>query len=255
MRIAVIGLGEAGAVYAAACAAAGHLTTGYDPVTAPPAGVGRGETGPDAVRDADLVIVLTSASLSATIAADLAPHLATGAVYADFTTAAPDVMVDVAAVVESRGARFADVAILGPVPLQGARTGVIVSGSGAAAVSEVLGALGAPVEFLDGPAGDATSHKLLRSVFMKGLALVVCEAVAAGRAAGAEDWIRAQIASQLAGDGTTMLDRFITGSSKHAVRRAHEMESVVAFLDHLGVPSDMSAASRHALERLALSPS
>lgn len=143
-------------------------------------------------------------------------------------------MTDVAKLVERSGARFADVAILGPVPTKGAATETIVSGTASEDVAEVLRRFGADVEVIDGPAGDATSRKLLRSVLMKSLAAIVIEALEAGRAAGCEPWVRAQIAAQLSGDAEAKMDRYETGSRKHAVRRSHEMESVVEYLAALG---------------------
>ncbi|PTT15631.1 NAD(P)-dependent oxidoreductase [Microbacterium sp. HMWF026] len=249
--IGIIGLGEAGSLYARGAVEAGYEVRGFDPAPTPtPEGVQRAASLTDLVAASDLVIVLTGAALSARIAADAAPHLRAGAVYADFTTASPDVMVDVAALVEKAGARFADVAILGPVPTKGAATETIVSGTAAGDVAEVLRRFGADVEVIEGPAGAATSRKLLRSVLMKSLAAIVIEALEAGRAAGCEPWVRAQIAAQLSGDAEAKMDRYETGSRKHAVRRAHEMESVVDYLGSLGVASEMSDASRRVLERL-----
>lgn len=93
MRIGFIGLGEAGALYAAAAAAHGDTVAGYDPAApGTPEGVERTADLASAVSSADLVVVLTAASLSERIAADAAPHLRTGAVYADFTTASPATM-------------------------------------------------------------------------------------------------------------------------------------------------------------------
>ena len=90
MRIGFIGLGEAGALYAAAAAAYGDSVSGYDPAApGTPEGVERTADLAGAVSSADLVVVLTAASLSERIAADAAPHLRAGAVYADFTTASP----------------------------------------------------------------------------------------------------------------------------------------------------------------------
>ncbi|MBF4461541.1 MULTISPECIES: NAD(P)-dependent oxidoreductase [unclassified Rathayibacter] len=252
MRIGFIGLGEAGALYAAAAAAHGDTVSGFDPAApTTPEGVQRTPDATTAVASADLVIVLTAASLSERIARDAAPHLREGAVYADFTTASPTTMETVERIVSDAGGRFADVAILGPVPTKGARTETIVSGAAAADVEAYLTSLGADVELIEGPAGVATSRKLLRSVLMKSLAAVVVEAVIAGRAAGCEPWIREQIAAQLSGDVEAKIERYETGSRKHAVRRGHEMASVVEYLDSLGVPSEMSAASRSFLERLA----
>ncbi|MBF4622779.1 NAD(P)-dependent oxidoreductase [Clavibacter sp. VKM Ac-2872] len=252
MRTAFIGLGEAGAIYAAAAAAHGDDVAGFDPAApTTPEGVERSATLAEAVAGADLVVVLTGAALSERIAADAAPHLGADAVYADFTTASPQVMARVERAVQDAGARFADVAILGPVPTKGARTETIVSGSAARDVEAYLVSLGAEVERIDGPAGEATSRKLLRSVLMKSLAAVVVEAVTAGRAAGCEDWVREQIAGQLSGDVPAKIERYESGSRKHAVRRGHEMESVVEHLGALGVPAEMSEASVRVLGRLA----
>ncbi|QHC57773.1 DUF1932 domain-containing protein [Rathayibacter sp. VKM Ac-2760] len=252
MRTAFIGLGEAGALYAAASAAHGDTVTGYDPAApGTPEGVERSASLAEAVADADLVVLLTAASLSEHLAGEAAPHLKPGAVYADFTTASPGTMAAVERIIDAAGARFADVAILGPVPAKGARTETIVSGSAAADVERYLTALGADVERIDGPAGVATSRKLLRSVLMKSLAAVVVEAVTAGRAAGCEDWVREQIAQQLSGDVEAKIERYESGTRKHAVRRGHEMEAVVEYLTSLDVPSEMSEASTRSLRRLA----
>lgn len=252
MRIAIIGLGEAGSLYASAAVAAGHAVAGFDPYAErAPEGVVRAESIAAAVADADVVVALTAASLSEQVAREAIVAMRPGATYADFTTADPGAMRELADVVTAHGLAFADVAILGPVPVKGAATDVIVSGSGAAPVHELLAGLGAHVERLEAAAGEATSHKLLRSVLMKGLASVVIEALAAGRAAGAESWIREQIARQLAGDGQATIDRFEVGTTKHAARRAHEMDAVVRHLDGLDVPSELSDATRRALERMA----
>ncbi|QCR18105.1 NAD(P)-dependent oxidoreductase [Agrococcus sp. SGAir0287] len=251
MRIAILGLGEAGALYASAAVAAGHTVTGFDPFAqTTPDGVERAASTGEAVAEADLVVALTAASLSEQVADESLQAMRAGATYADFTTADPAIMRAVAARAVQHDVAFADVAILGPVPVKGAATDVIVSGTGAESARTLLEELGASVELLDDEAGAATSHKLLRSILMKGLASVVLEAVAAGRAAGAEEWIRAQIARQLAGDGEATIRRFEVGTPKHAARRAHEMASVVRHLDGLGVPAEMSDATRRALERM-----
>jgi 3-hydroxyisobutyrate dehydrogenase-like beta-hydroxyacid dehydrogenase len=252
MRVGFIGLGEAGAIYAAAVVAAGHEVTGFDPApTDGPAGVTRLGSVAEVAASTDLLVVLTSAALSRTIAGTAAGAIAPGTVYADFTTASPEDMVAAGDLVTAAGGRFADVAILGPVPLKGAATETIVSGDAADAVGDLLVSLGSDVERVDGPPGTATSRKLLRSVLMKSLATVVVEALEAGRAAGCEEWVRAQIAAQLSGDADAKIERYESGSRKHAVRRAHEMQSVAEYLGRLGVEPEMSAASRRVLERLA----
>lgn len=252
MHAAIIGLGEAGSRYAAALVAAGHQVTAYDPrdIDAPP-GVTIAPSETAAVSSADIVLVLTSAAVARKIAETCAPALKAGAIYADMTSSAPAEEESLARVIEERGGRFADVAILGPVTVAGAATSLLISGSGASDAAPVFRELGARVDTLDASAGAAMAHKLLRSVFMKGLASLVVEAVSAGEAAGAGPWIRNEIATQLAGDGQSVIDRFLTGTRLHAERRAFEMEGARDYLSSMAVPAEMTLATVASLQRIA----
>ena len=63
-----------------------------------------------------------------------------------------------------------------------------------------------------GTAGAAISRKLLRSVFYKGLAAAVVEALAAAEAAGCADWLRDNISAELAGFDEQTIDRLVDGT-------------------------------------------
>ena len=254
-RRAVIGLGEAGGHYATALVDAGYVVSGFDPgpVTTPQ-GVHRVGTAADAVKGADVVLVLTAAKAVRPVAESCYEALAPGACYADFTSSSPGAMRGIAELVEQAGAVFCDVAILGPVFWYGAKTPLMIAGRGAHRIADLAAGWAAPVDLVDGPPGSAMAHKLLRSVLMKGLASVVTEAVRAGAAAGYESWIREQIAAQLAGDGHAVIDRFLSGTRVHAERRAQEMHDTAEYLAELGVPAEMTCATEAALRRLAAEP-
>lgn len=250
MRCTVIGLGEAGRIYAHALQGLGHDVLGYDVAPIPTPGLPRATSMAEAVGRADVVIVMTTARASLPVARDAAPHLAPGTVYADFTSAAPSGKLALGQVLPA-GVQAADIAILGPVIALGVSTPLMAAGPGADRIAELMRPIGASVEVVHGALGDAMAHKLLRSIVMKGLAAVVCEAVEAGRLAGYEEWVRGQIAAELAGDGQATIDRFISGSAKHAARRADEMTVVADYCGALGAPSHMSAAARDSLLELA----
>jgi 3-hydroxyisobutyrate dehydrogenase-like beta-hydroxyacid dehydrogenase len=108
---------------------------------------------------------------------------------------------------------------------------------------------GANVEVLDGPAGAAAERKLLRSVFMKGMAAALLEALAAARAAGCEEWLRADVGRQI---GPELVDRLDRGSHQHAVRRAEEMTAAASMLAQWGVPARVAVAARDWLTDLAV---
>ncbi len=131
---------------------------------------------------------------------------------------------------------------------------MLVSGDGAARYAEILHGLGVDVTIQDGPAGAAISRKLLRSVFYKGLAAAVIEALDAARAAGCEEWLRGNIRTELAGFGHDTLDRLVDGSHTHARRRAQEMTAASGQLSELGVQPRIATAARDLLIMLSERP-
>jgi 3-hydroxyisobutyrate dehydrogenase-like beta-hydroxyacid dehydrogenase len=246
MRAAILGLGEAGRRYAADLAAAGWQVSGYDiaPVDTPPL-VFRAGSAAQAAAASELVIGLTGAAAAATAAAAAAQGMRQGSCYADFNSAsaAQKRQVEIALAGTGVMVEMADVAVLAPVGRTGAATPLLVSGPGGATVAEAFRPLGAQVDVLEAPVGAAADRKLLRSVFMKGLAAAVLEAVAAARAAGCENWLRDQIAAELGPGGGHLVDRLIEGSARHAVRRTAEVEASREYLRDLGVPTPVCDAA------------
>lgn len=254
--IAVLGLGEAGSAIAGDLTAARVRVRGYDPaVTADEPVLGTGSEA-EAAQEAHLVLSVNSAKAAVdAFKAGLPGLLAAGrprpdVAWADLNTAAPGVKRQLAGLAEEAGVPFADVAMMAPVPGRGLRVPMLASGTGAARYAALLTPLGAGIEVLDGPAGLAASKKLLRSVFYKGMAASIVEALDAARAAADEPWLREHIAAELAAMDTATLDRITRGTRQHAVRRAAEMEAAASMLTELGVPPLMAAASRALHERL-----
>lgn len=243
MRAAVIGLGEAGRIYARELASAGFKTRGYDVrhVSDAPADVEVVDHIADAVTDASLVLSLTTAAGSVDAARLARAHLAPRAVYADLNAASPSTKVAVSA--ELDDVLFADVAVLAPVARSGLATPALASGPGARAFADLMRPFGGDIEVLDAPPGAAASRKLLRSIFMKSLAASVLEALTAGRVAGAEDWVRSQIVAELDSGGAKLVERLVDGTYQHARRRIHEMEDTRDYLAELGSPSEMTSST------------
>jgi 3-hydroxyisobutyrate dehydrogenase-like beta-hydroxyacid dehydrogenase len=254
--IAMLGLGEAGSAIAGDLTAAGVRVRGYDPaVTASEPVLGTGSESA-AARGAHLVLSVNSAKAAVDAFKAGLPGLLAGGrprpdvVWADLNTASPGVKRQLAGLAEEAGVPFADVAMMAPVPGRGLRVPMLASGTGAARYAALLTTLGAGIEVLDGPAGLAASKKLLRSVFYKGMAASIVEALDAARAAGDEPWLREHIAAELAAMDPATLDRITRGTRQHAVRRATEMEAAASMLTELGVPPLMAGASQALHERL-----
>jgi 3-hydroxyisobutyrate dehydrogenase-like beta-hydroxyacid dehydrogenase len=248
--VALLGLGEAGSRLAADLAAVGVDVRGYDPDEAAGAELpGRAADADAAVAGADVVLSVNSGRTAQAAAAAVVPALAEAALYADLNTAPPELKRELATLVGP--ARFVDVALLGPVPTRGLGTPTLASGEGAQAFADTLGPLGMPVEVVSETAGDAATLKLLRSVFMKGLAAAAIESLEAADAAGQAEWLRNEIAEVI---GEPFLDRLLEGSRRHAARRVDEMEAAQALLVELGIEPRIAAATAELLADLAKAP-
>ncbi len=115
--------------------------------------------------------------------------------------------------------------------------------------ADLVRPLGMPVEVVGDEPGDAAGLKLLRSVFMKGLAAAVLESIEGAKTRGAEDWLRREIAGVL---GEPLLERLVSGTLTHAERRLDEMEAAAAYLEELGIEPRISRAAAAWLDTLVV---
>jgi len=252
IHVALLGLGEAGAAFAADLVELGVPTAGWDPVpTRSVPGLRRAESAVDAVAETDLVLSLNSGTSALSAVEAVASALSSRAIFADLNTTGIAVKREIAATVRSAGASFADVALLAPVPDHGVRTPSLASGDGAARYAEILRSVGAPVDVIGPEPGAAAARKLLRSVFMKGLAASVLESLEAAEAAGCADWLRADIAATLRDADESLVDRLVEGSTQHAVRRTAEMEAAAELLNELGIEPHVAHAATDILRGLS----
>ena len=248
----MLGLGEAGSAIAADLVAAGLDVRGHDPGPGRDVpGLRRTAEAAAAVAGVRLVLSLNTGSAAADAAMSALPALGPTTVYADLNTSSPELKRRLAAIVGGAGAPFADVALLGPVPGRGLRTPAVASGTGARAVADLLQPLGMPVEVISEEPGDASTLKLLRSVFMKGVAAAAIESVEGAEAAGQVEWVKREIAGVI---GEALLERLLEGSRTHAARRTEEMEAACELLQQLGVEPRIADAAGSVLAALAASP-
>jgi len=241
--IAVLGLGEAGGTLAADLVTAGADVVGYDP-----RGGGTG-SAPEAVRTAGLVLSVNAAAVAERVAEESMPATPPGAIWADLNTSAPSLKERLADRADKHGLRFADVALMAPVPGRGVATPCLAAGPGAAEYARIIGGYGGRVQVVAGPPGTAAARKLLRSVVMKPLATAIIEALTAARAAGSEEWLRTELAAEF---GADLVERLERGTYRHAARRVDEMAATAQMLAELGTPARMTEAARAWLDALAV---
>ena len=249
MIIAILGIGEAGGTLGHDLIAKGVQVRGWDPKPRNlPAGLEFASSNPAAVLGADVVLSVNWASVAADVAKEVAPVLQPNQLFAEMNTSAPQLKRNIAPLIEKTGALFVDAALMDPVPPKGLGTQVYAAGSGAKLFAEKMIPLGMPVTYLDGEAGNAATYKLVRSIMYKGVAAVIMECLEAAEALSMTEYARAQMLKIIYDEA--MIDRFVSGSIKHAKRRVEEMEAVVEMLNSIGVSSFTSQASIKRLKEI-----
>ncbi len=251
MRICVFGLGEAGSLFASDLVAAGAEVVGFDPADiATPDGVNRAVHPALAVRNAEVILGLTSEADSKLALLQAIEAISTEALYADLATSSPTVKLELEAMANRKGFDFADVALLAMVPGHGLATPSLASGPGAHRYADVINGFGGYVEPLAAATGVAAGRKLLRSVMMKGFGAVILEAIEAGVAADDLSWLWRNMSSEIEKADDDWLRRMVLGSKLHARRRHGEMLSAAAMLRGLGVDPIMTSATAASLAEL-----
>lgn len=206
----------------------------------------------DLMASCGLVLCATSAKYALPIARQAAEFVSAGTIYADLNSASPGTKRQIGQVMAAAGALFADVAVMELVPPHGHKVPLAVSGSGARAFCDGLSPYGMKLSFINEEAGSASSLKMLRSIFMKGLTALLLETLTAGRKAGVDreimDSISGTINSRPLAETATML---ITRTAIAAERRVAEMGEVLETLAEMGLDSSASAATKAKLQALA----
>ena len=250
-RVTLFGLGEAGSLIAADLAKAGAQVHGYDPAAVPtPTGIVRHGTPGPSVESSLMVLAVTAAVDAKNALEQSLSRIAPETIYADLSTAPPSLKEDLALTAVSEGLLFVDVALMGTVPGNGLATPSLASGPGAARYAAAINEAGGNVQVVGDSPGDAAARKLLRSVVTKGLTALLIEALEAAAVRGDADWLRHHLIELITEADETVLDRFISGTSKHIDRRIVEMESARELVESLAVPAPMTTATVDMLRRI-----
>ena len=133
MKIAILGLGEAGSHFANDLAEMGITVSGADPNL-------KRELHPKisfstdnvtAVKNADIVFSVNYTSESKGIAKEVLPSLKIDALYCEMNTSSPATKLEIETILKPANIHFVDLAIMAPVPPKGIKVPLLASGGGA----------------------------------------------------------------------------------------------------------------------------
>lgn len=200
----------------------------------------------EVAKKVDVLIASVPSGYTLDVCREVMDSLRNGQIYADVSASTPATKEQIWSMLEPRGVLFVDAAMLGSLPQDRHRVPITASGNGTQAFFDAMTPLGMRIT----PAGDrpgaASAIKLVRSIFMKGIAACMYEMLQGADAYGVCDEVIASTSKSMDGIPFTQhLSRLVAGTAIHAVRRAAELKGSVKMLEECGLDASISTAALH----------
>jgi 3-hydroxyisobutyrate dehydrogenase-like beta-hydroxyacid dehydrogenase len=244
-HVTLIGFGEAGQAFA--------VDEGWRAFDIVPE-KSRSASLAEAMEGANAVLSLVTADEALNAAKQAAELIAPGTFFFDMNSIAPDTKRAAAAIIDARGGRYVDVAVMSPVHPARLATPLLVSAPYAEDGAALLLQLGfTGVRVVGSEVGRASTIKMLRSVIYKGMEALTAECLIACEKADVTDEVLGSFGNDWASGADYRLDRMMV----HGGRRSAEMEEVVKTLEALGVDPLMTRGTvvrQRAIGGLGVSP-
>jgi 3-hydroxyisobutyrate dehydrogenase len=197
----------------------------------------------EAVKGSAVVVSAVTASSAQNAATTAAAALTAGQTYMDINSCSPAVKRQNAVAVEKSGARFVESAVMESVPPHGHKVPMLLAGTHAMALVDLLKPLGMRVEAVGETVGQASSIKLLRSILIKGLESLMLESLYVASNLGVADRVLHSIKETYPQmDWPKVADYLIGRTAQHGVRREAEMQESARMLRDVGFEPIMAEA-------------
>jgi hypothetical protein len=199
-------------------------------------GVALAPSPTDLAAQADFIISAVTASQAVPVAQACAPAIQEGAWFLDFNSASPGAKQRAAALIDGKGGRYVEGAVMTSIPPYRIKVPLLLGGSGARELAPLLVWLGFDAKVASEQLGIASAVKMCRSVMIKGLEAMVIESFTTARAYGVEDAVLASLAETFPGinwekQGAYFFQRVI----EHGRRRSEEVREVAETVHEIGL--------------------
>jgi 3-hydroxyisobutyrate dehydrogenase-like beta-hydroxyacid dehydrogenase len=201
------------------------------------------ETNRELAESCDIMLSAVTANQAKHAAHQNAPYLTADHIYADLNSVSPGLKQSIARVIEDSGARFAEIAMMAPVPPYGHKVPMLAGGAGAKEFVDKLAPFGFSAEIVSREVGTAAATKMFRSIIVKGMEALITECVLGATRYNADERVFASLAETFPGINWKELADYMVGRVVvHGERRAREMEEVAATLREIDIEPIMAEA-------------
>ena len=199
-------------------------------------GVALANSHADLAAQADFIVSAVTASQAVPVAQACAPAVKQGAWFLDFNSASPGAKQRAAALIDGKGGRYVEGAVMTSIPPKRIKVPLLLGGGGADALAPLLVELGFDAKVASQELGVASAVKMCRSVMIKGMEAMVIEAFTTARAYGVEDAVLRSLKETFPGidwekQGAYFFQRVI----EHGRRRSEEVREVAETVREIGL--------------------
>ena len=182
-------------------------------------------------------------------AGQIAKHLPKGTLFLDCNSTSPGMKRDVAKTVTEAGGRSVEAAVMDLVPRSQHKVPMLLAGKDAEELIGKLAPYGVDMKSVGDDIGAASTIKMCRSVFMKGLDAILMECMVAAETAGVTDRIVSSMQVTIPEiNWPVFIGKKLGGAAQHSGRRAGEMREVATTLRELGLDPTMAEATSRRLQ-------
>ena len=205
---------------------------------------------PDAVTGADLILSTVTTSVAEDAAQSCTEHIRPGQMYIDLNATAPSMKRRIAEIIQPTGADFVEGSILGAVGVTGSKTHILTGGPKGRETADILTRLGLHAAYYSSEIGKASTFKMLRSIFSKGLEVLLLEFLIAGKRAGIEDDLWKEIVDLFKNNPFDVVaaNWIKTHATAHE-RRYHEMKQVREVVQEIGLEPILTSGTEAFFKR------
>jgi len=263
-KIALIGFGEVGSLFAHELIATGrHRVTTYDILFDGAQGDAMQEkaralkvepcaNAATAAKDALVVISAVTATSAADVAREAGGYLGKGQFFLDINSVSPETKRGDEVLVAKSGADYVEAAVMAPVAPYGIKVPMLLGGKRAAVLADLLNPSGFRMTAVSETVGQASAIKMCRSVFIKGIEALAVEGFLAARRYGVENQVIASLDETFPSvDWEKQAGYFISRVIEHGRRRAAEMRESAETVAAVGLDPLMTLATAKRQDWLA----
>lgn len=256
LRVALVGYGEVGKIFAAELIARGARISFFDILLSDPAAgaamrahaTAQGAVACDslaaALEDAQVAISAVTASSTFAVAEEAARYIRPGQFFLDLNSASPTTKQRSARLIDGAGGHYVEAAVMASVPPYGIKVPIILGGSKREELARLLKPAEMRLEIGVPEIGVASAVKMCRSIMIKGIEGLVLECLLTARRYGVEEQVIASLDATFPSmDWQSQADYLVSRVVQHGRRRAAEMREVALTVEDVGMQPLMAAAT------------